>query len=113
MITTTYYRGLFWLCVLGAMVISLMPATGPQLFELQDKVAHAVLYAVLYFVAVKAYGSTFSLTLLAAMIMGFGLVLEIAQSMTSYRYGDIWDFAANSVGVIAIWLLLVARGRFE
>jgi len=113
MITTTYYRGLFWLCVLGAVVLSLMPATGIRLFELQDKVAHAVLYAALYYIAVRAYGSSFSLLLLAVMIMGFGLFLEIAQSMTSYRYGDIWDFAANSIGVFAIWLLLVARGRLE
>jgi glycopeptide antibiotics resistance protein len=39
------------------------------------------------------------------------LSLEIAQSMTSYRYGDFWDFVANSAGVIAVWLLLLVRRR--
>ena len=111
MIKPTYYRILFWLCTLAAVVVSLVPTTGGQLFELQDKVAHAVLYASLYFIAVQAYGSSFSLLLLAVMVMGFGLSLEIAQSMTSYRYGDFWDFVANSAGVIAVWLLLLVRRR--
>jgi len=113
MIKPIHYKILFWFCASAAAVLSLMPTTGAQLFQLQDKVAHAALYATLYYIAVRAYGSSFSLLLLAVMIMGFGLFLEIAQSMTSYRYGDIWDFAANSIGVIAIWLLLSGRGRFE
>ena len=109
----TYYRILFWLCAVAAVIVSLVPTTGAQLFDLQDKVAHVVLYASLYFIAVQAYGSSFSLLLLAIMVIGFGLSLEIAQSMTSYRYGDIWDFVANSIGVIAVWLLLLMRGRPE
>ena len=110
---STYYRILFWLCAVAAVSVSLVPTTGAQLFDLQDKVAHVVLYASLYFIAVQAYGSSFSLLLLAIMVIGFGLSLEIAQSMTSYRYGDIWDFVANSIGVIAVWLLLLMRGRPE
>ena len=110
---STYYRILFWLCAMAAVIVSLVPTTGAQLFDLQDKVAHVVLYASLYFIAVQAYGSSFSLLLLAIMVIGFGLSLEIAQSMTSYRYGDIWDFVANSIGVIAVWLLLLMRGRPE
>jgi len=110
---STYYRILFWLCAVAAVIVSLVPTTGAQLFDLQDKVAHVVLYASLYFIAVQAYGSSFSLLLLAIMVIGFGLSLEIAQSMTSYRYGDIWDFVANSIGVIAVWLLLLMRGRPE
>ena len=110
---STYYRILFWLCAVAAVIVSLVPTTGAQLFDLQDKVAHVVLYASLYFIAVQAYGSSFSLLLLAIMVIGFGLSLEIAQSMTSYRYGDIWDFVANSIGVIAVWLLLLMRGKPE
>ncbi|MGB1402641.1 MAG: VanZ family protein [Porticoccaceae bacterium] len=110
---STYYRVLFWLCAVAAVIVSLVPTTGAQLFDLQDKVAHVVLYASLYFIAVQAYGRSFSLLLLAIMVIGFGLSLEIAQSMTSYRYGDIWDFVANSIGVIAVWLLLLMRGRPE
>ncbi|MGB2054267.1 MAG: VanZ family protein [Porticoccaceae bacterium] len=110
---STYYRILFWLCAVAAVIVSLVPTTGAQLFDLQDKVAHVVLYASLYFIAVQAYGRSFSLLLLAIMVIGFGLSLEIAQSMTSYRYGDIWDFVANSIGVIAVWLLLLMRGRPE
>ena len=110
---STYYRILFWLCAVAAVIVSLVPTTGAQLFDLQDKVAHVVLYASLYFIAVQAYDRSFSLLLLAIMVIGFGLSLEIAQSMTSYRYGDIWDFVANSIGVIAVWLLLLMRGRPE
>jgi VanZ family protein len=48
---------------------------------------------------------------LAILILLFGLSIEIAQSMTSYRHGDIWDLVANGVGIASIWLLLELRRR--
>ena len=48
MIKPIHYKILFWFCASAAVVLSLMPTTGAQLFQLQDKVAHAALYAVLY-----------------------------------------------------------------
>lgn len=99
-----YFQIVFWLCLASTAVLSLMPVSGQQFFELQDKIGHATAYAMLYFLAVQAYGYRVPLWLLAAVIVGFGLFMEVVQSMTSYRYGDPWDLLANTMGVVIIWL---------
>ncbi len=110
--TKNYYQILFWLCAGATAVASMLPIEGSQVFASQDKVGHALIYAMLYFLAVRAYRSSISLWLLAMLILLFGLFIEIAQSMTSYRHGDVWDLMANGVGIASSWLLLELRGRF-
>ena len=113
MIKKTYFQVIFWLCLLSTIFLSLMPITGQQLFELQDKIGHATVYATLYFLVVQAYGHRLPLWLLVIVIVAFGLCMELAQSMTSYRYGDPWDLLANTVGVVVIWLVFSARRRWR
>jgi VanZ family protein len=112
MISKHYYQIFFWLCLLSTILLSLMPMTGRQLFEMQDKVGHAGIYAALYFLAAQAYGDRLSLWLLAIILVLFGLSMEFAQSMTGYRYADLWDALANSAGILSIWIILMVRRRF-
>jgi len=111
MIAISHYQIIFWLCAGATAVASMLPVEGSQVFESQDKVGHALIYALLYFFGVRAYGHSISLWLLAILILLFGLSIEIAQSMTSYRHGDILDLVANGVGITSIWLLLELRRR--
>lgn len=113
MITRNHFQIIFWLSLLGTVGLSLAPISGQQVFELQDKFGHATVYAILYFLAVQAYGYRVPLWLLAAVLVAFGLSMELAQSMTSYRYGDPWDSLANSLGVVAIWLVVSLRRKWQ
>ena len=113
MITVAKYQILFWLCLIGTVFLSLMPVAlgGAQLFELQDKVGHSSIYAALFFLCASAYGRRYSLALLAFVLAVFGLSMEIAQSMTSYRQGDHWDMLANLSGILAVWAVMAWRRR--
>lgn len=111
MITTNHYQIIFWLCVGATALASMLPVEGSQAFESQDKVGHALIYALLYLFGVRAYGYSIPLWLLAVLILLFGLFIEVAQSMTSYRHGDIWDLVANGIGIASIWLVLELRRR--
>ena len=111
MIATSHYQIIFWLCAGATAVASMLPVEGSQVFESQDKVGHALIYALLYFFGVRAYGHSISLWLLAILILLFGLSIEVSQSMTIYRHVDIWDLVANGVGIASIWLLLELRRR--
>jgi VanZ family protein len=113
MIKTIHFQIIFWLCLLSTVALSLMPISGQQVFEAQDKIGHATVYATLYFLAVQAFGHRVPLWLLAALLVIFGLSMELAQSMTSYRFGDPWDLLANTVGVVVIWLVFSARRRWQ
>lgn len=112
MISVAKYQTLFWLCLIGTIFLSLMPVIGgEQLFELQDKVGHSSIYAALFFLCASAYGHRYSLGLLALVLAAFGLSMEIAQSMTSYRQGDHWDMLANLSGILAVWAVMAWRRK--
>ena len=108
MISRHKYQILFWLCIAATISISLTPGVvGKPLFQMQDKVAHAAIYAVLFFVCEHAYSNRFPLWALALVLAGFGLSMELAQSMTTYRQAEGWDMLANITGILIVWLLML------
>ena len=44
---------------------------------------------------------------LAGSFIGLGILMEILQYLLGTRSGDVWDAAANSLGVILSWGLAV------
>lgn len=110
-------RVAFWACLLGVAVLSLTPVQHlpPQVFSLWDKAQHAGGFVVLTLLGLWAYPQR-AVTLLAAML-ALGVGIEVAQSATGWRYGDVADWVADAVGVAAayaLWRLLqVVRAGSE
>ena len=110
-------RVAFWACLLGVVVLSLTPVQQlpPQVLNLWDKAQHAGGFAVLTLLGLWAYPQR-AVTLLAAML-ALGVGIEVAQSVTGWRYGDVADWVADAVGVAAayaLWRLLqVVRAGSE
>lgn len=110
-------RVAFWACLLGVVVLSLTPVQQlpPQVLNLWDKAQHAGGFAVLTLLGLWAYPQR-AVTLLAAML-ALGVGIEVAQSATGWRYGDVLDWVADAVGVAAaytVWRLLRATcGRSQ
>ena len=88
---------LAYLVLLAYGVVSLIPA--PDMGG-SDKVAHFVAYAVLSAWFSLLVEQRKSLWLILFGLIGYGLLLEFLQSLTSYRQGDMADAVANSLGVI-------------
>ncbi len=115
-------RVAFWACLLGVVVLSLTPVQQlpPQVLNLWDKAQHAGGFAVLTLLGLWAYPQR-AVTLLAAMLLAamlaLGAGIEVAQSATGWRYGDVLDWVADAVGVAAaytVWRLLqVVCGRSQ
>lgn len=110
-------RVAFWACLLGVVVLSLTPVQQlpPQVLNLWDKAQHAGGFAVLTLLGLWAYPQR-AVTLLAAML-ALGVGIEVAQTATGWRYGDVLDWVADAVGVAAaytVWRLLqVVCGRSQ
>lgn len=109
MIARYGYQFLFWLCISATIVLSLMPGGGKPLFLFQDKLAHGVVYALLFFLSVQAFSHRCPKWSLALVLVAFGLSMELAQSMTSYRQADGWDMLANTAGILIVWLLMAGE----
>jgi len=107
LITIVLCAGLFW------MSSDPSPPQPPKFFEGQDKVIHAVLYAVLAAVVslgIRRSGGTprFSEQFAAPILFAalYGLSDEIHQLFVPHRNFDPWDVAADALGAAAIQVVL-------
>ena len=121
--TTTFVGRLIWywapLGLYAGLIIFLSSMSTPLVqlptwYEgLDDKILHALEYAILAILFYRAYlhaaGATWSpqaplLALVSAVV--FGLTDEIHQYFVPLRYADGWDFFADAVGAslgIRLW----------
>lgn len=94
-------RPAFWALLLCVAVLSLMP-TGylpPQVFSLWDKAQHALAFAALAALGLRAYPR--HPWPLAAGLLLFGAGIELAQAATGWRHGEWGDWLADAVGLAA------------
>ncbi len=104
MATTRNLRGVWivfgWILVLMVTYLSLTPKPPESPVEFGDKIGHLIAYATLMGWWHQIERNACRLAL-AFILMG--LALEILQSLGGIRQGDIFDMAANSLGVGLGW----------
>ncbi|WP_323001866.1 VanZ family protein [Denitromonas sp.] len=104
-------RLFFWAALAAVLVLSLAPVpAGHMVFSWQDKLEHALAFLALGVLGGLAWpGRTGRL---AAGLLAYGALIELAQSMTTHRMGDPWDWLADAAGVglaMALWRARRAR----
>jgi VanZ family protein len=91
--------------VAAVIVLSLIPQA-PD-FGASDKLGHFTAYAVLMFWFGMLRSGFRSEAHLALALLALGVAIEFAQGLTGYRSFDVADMAANAVGVLIGWALLL------
>lgn len=83
--------------LLGVAVVSLVP--GPDI-GVSDKLSHLVTYFLLagWFSLLATNRITLGWTVIA--LIAYGMLIELLQGMTAYRYPEWGDVLANGVGVL-------------
>ena len=107
--------GWFWLGAgVATLALFLVLALAPLPIAIPvvegDKLAHFVAFAYL---AVWFLG-IFEIRLgiaVAAGLAGYGVLIELLQSLTPYRSADVYDVVADVIGIGAGWLLASAGLR--
>lgn len=88
-----------WLLVTLVSVLSLMPnPPEPFSFSYVDKVEHSIAYASLSWWFCQIYMTARLRVVLALIAMG--VLIEILQGLSGYRYFEYADMLANSTGVL-------------
>jgi hypothetical protein len=104
-------------CSGGAMAyaayVLIAPLDGPPpAFPFQDKVFHAVCFAVLTGPAALVLPGRYLGFWIAHMVM-LGLAIEVVQGWTPDRTGSPWDFLADLAGIgVALLAGRAVRGFF-
>jgi VanZ family protein len=100
----------FWICFIAINALALSPAPYlPPVFEWWDKLQHAIAFGTLAVLAVLAYPGV-SKVRMGLLLISHGVVIEVLQYFSGYRYGDWQDALADGVGVLlglgmAAWLM--------
>ena len=90
-----------WLMVVAVILLSLVPinAAIPEVKN-GDKIGHFIAYFSLMLWFSLLYQKPWVRNLYAIGFIILGGLMEILQSLTAYRMGDIEDFHVNTIGVI-------------
>ena len=74
------------------------------IFDWLDKAQHALAFGVLMLLGFIAHPKYFWRVVIGLIL--YGAVIEIIQSSTGWRQGDVMDALADSVGVLVIGLFI-------
>jgi len=99
---STIKKALFWVCFVGLNVLALSPAPylpPLEIFNWWDKAQHAIGFGTLAVLAVLAYPDVSKLRI-AILLMALGVLIEVLQYFSGYRFGDWQDAVADGVGVL-------------
>lgn len=95
--STCIFRWLLGLALAATLVLSLLPPSGiPQVLSFWDKAQHALGFAVLAWLA-AASGLRWRNIALGLLV--WGALIEVLQSLTTWRQGDVWDWVADAIGI--------------
>lgn len=95
------FRLLFVLALLTSFWLALMPPPDAvQLVSWQDKIEHALLFAVLALLGLAGWPQR-PLPIAAGLLL-FGAAMEWAQSLTEHRVGDPLDWLADAIGLLVL-----------
>ena len=96
----------FWMTLTLATAAALRPLMVEEWFSGQDKVLHLVAYSGLYWLGRLAF--SWSGWQLSSALLTYGVIIELLQSLTPYRFMSAADVVANAAG-LAVGALVLAR----
>jgi VanZ family protein len=108
-------KGMFWLCFVAVNTLALSPAPylpPLEIFDWWDKAQHAIAFGALAVLAVLAYPGV-SKVRIGLLLIAHGVLIEVLQYFTGYRFGDWQDALADGVGVLVGLVLMAALMRLD
>jgi VanZ family protein len=75
-----------------------------SLFNWWDKLQHILAFGMLSVGAYWAYPTCYQKAFLGLCV--YGALIEILQSATTWRHGDVLDWVADSIGILLTWILV-------
>jgi hypothetical protein len=102
-----WWAGLGWLLVIGVIVGSLLPGPALPNVSMNDKFEHAAVYCLLMVWFAGLYPRRLYL-LVASVLLGLGIGLDLLQGLTETRSLEFFDIVADFVGILIGLVLAVS-----
>jgi VanZ family protein len=99
-LTPHFCRCIFAFGLLLTTVLLLMPSYAvPKVFDFYDKAQHGLVFTVLTAAGLMAYVQRMKTVCLGLFLYG-GLIEVLQSTLTTTRHGDVFDWFADSVGIV-------------
>lgn len=100
------FRVLLVIALLGISVLALWPAQISVISTGWDKSNHLLAFFVLFWLLDFSWPTGLSIAQKIAILMAYGLLIEIVQFNQSQRFFSLLDWAADALG-LCLYLLLM------
>lgn len=101
------------LLLLAVMAFAMAPVSNGQDWNVSDKWAHGVTFAILTIWYCGQYAPRAYIWIIVGLLM-FGALIEYSQSMLTYRTAELADLSADLLGILAgITIALVGFGGWS
>ena len=107
-----YWKILAGLILVSILVASLIPIKKIEIMEtpLSDKWLHFLTYSVATFYFLSVFQKWLQWGLILIL---FGIIIEFLQQLSGYRYLELLDMVANTIGVgIGVSLSFLSKRKF-
>lgn len=103
-------RLIFWMVMLVMTILFLVPQqfVSSPIFDWWDKAQHALAFGVLMLLGFLAYPRAFWKVAIALIL--YGVAIEVIQSWTGWRSGEILDAVADALGIVLSGSLIQGHG---
>ena len=105
----TQRRWAFWLGVVVVLALALMRPTHFMPSTGWDKANHALAFAVLTLLGCLSYPGRGIRVLLG--LFAYGILIEVLQTLTGYRTGEVLDVVADTAGIALGWQVMALTRR--
>ncbi len=99
------YRYLFWSALGVITFLALWPMQDTGVTTGWDKSNHVLAFLVLAWLLDGAWPRHLSLVWKLALLLGYGLAIEVVQGLLAYRELSLWDWFSDGLGLLAYGLL--------
>lgn len=109
-IPLSLWRLAFTACLLAVLVLALLPDPDPLLSTGWDKGNHLLAFASLAFLGCMALRGRW--LMITAGLLGYGVLIELLQGLTDYRFAEWADLLADGLGIaLGVLAYVVLRPR--
>ncbi|WP_272981416.1 hypothetical protein [Porticoccus hydrocarbonoclasticus] len=104
----TFWRATLLFGLIAVLLLALLPTGDQMVFSGQDKLLHGITFAVLFLLSRQSLPAGASLWLIYPGLMGYGILMEVLQGLTGYRYMEGMDLLADLLGLMVGHLVVLS-----
>lgn len=110
---TAIYKTVFITALVAIYLLAMLPGDSLPGVQLWDKLQHAAAFFVLALLMGQAWHGVSLWRIRLPCLFLYGVIIELSQSLLSYREASVYDLLANASGLLIYVAMVTAAGEIS